>query len=86
MTNFCADADPVISDKIWVYFLLTIPITAAIVWIWTWYDKRKEAQYARDDEDLEKDITRMENDIMLNLRKRTMSKAHTWNTISPPPR
>ncbi|PMB69586.1 hypothetical protein BM221_004230 [Beauveria bassiana] len=77
---------PVISDKLWIYFLLTIPITAAIVGIWIWYDKRKEAQYAQDDEDLEKDITKMELDIMMNLRKRTMSKNHTWNTISPPPR
>ncbi|OAA73871.1 Mg2+ transporter protein, CorA-like/Zinc transport protein ZntB [Cordyceps fumosorosea ARSEF 2679] len=84
--NFQSNADPVISDKLWVYFLLTIPITAAIVGIWIWYDKRKEAQYARDDEDLEKDITKMEHDIMMNLRKRTMSKNHTWNTISPPPR
>ncbi|TQV99979.1 Mg2+ transporter protein, CorA-like/Zinc transport protein ZntB [Cordyceps javanica] len=81
-----SDADPVISDKLWVFFLLTIPITAAIVGVWIWYDRRKEAQYARDDEDLEKDITKMEHDIMLNLRKRTMSKNHTWNTISPPPR
>ncbi|KAJ6788656.1 hypothetical protein PWT90_04965 [Aphanocladium album] len=84
--NFQSNADPVISDKIWVFFLLTIPITAAIVGIWIWYDKRKEAQYARDDEDVEKDITRMEHDIMRNIRQRTMSKAHTWNTISPPPR
>ncbi|OAA48309.1 Mg2+ transporter protein, CorA-like/Zinc transport protein ZntB [Beauveria brongniartii RCEF 3172] len=84
--NFQSSAGPVISDKLWVYFLLTIPITAAIVGIWIWYDKRKEAQYAQDDEDLEKDITKMELDIMMNLRKRTMSKNHTWNTISPPPR
>ncbi|TQW10350.1 Magnesium transport protein CorA, transmembrane region [Cordyceps javanica] len=84
--NFQSNADPVISDKLWVFFLLTIPITAAIVGVWIWYDRRKEAQYARDDEDLEKDITKMEHDIMLNLRKRTMSKNHTWNTISPPPR
>ncbi|KAH8716074.1 hypothetical protein HC256_004857 [Beauveria bassiana] len=84
--NFQSSGGPVISDKLWVYFLLTIPITAAIVGIWIWYDKRKEAQYAQDDEDLEKDITKMELDIMMNLRKRTMSKNHTWNTISPPPR
>lgn len=79
-------ADPVISDKLWVYFLLTIPITAAIVGIWIWYDKHKEAQYARDDEDLEKDIIKMEHDVMLNIRKKTISTRHTWNSISPPPR
>ncbi|EGX97118.1 hypothetical protein CCM_01777 [Cordyceps militaris CM01] len=84
--NFQSNAEPVISDKLWVYFLLTIPITGAIVGIWIWYDRRKEAQYARDDEDLEKDINKMEHDIMMNLRRRTMSKNHTWNTISPPPR
>ncbi|KAJ4144659.1 hypothetical protein LMH87_003534 [Akanthomyces muscarius] len=84
--NFQSSADPVISDKLWVYFLLTIPITAAIVGIWIWYDKHKEAQYARDDEDLEKDIVKMEHDVMLNIRKKTISTRHTWNSISPPPR
>ncbi|OAQ97889.1 hypothetical protein LLEC1_01514 [Akanthomyces lecanii] len=79
-------ADPVISDKLWVYFLLAIPITAAIVGIWIWYDKHKEAQYARDDEDLEKDIIKMEHDVMLNIRKKTISTRHTWNSISPPNR
>lgn len=85
LTRF-VDGDPVISDKLWVFFVLTIPITAAIVWIWMWYDRRKEAQYARDDADLEKDIDKMEKDIMFHMRNRTMSKSNTWNTISPPPK
>ncbi len=37
-----------------------------------------------DDADLEKNIDKMEKDIMFHLRKRTMSKANTWNTITSP--
>lgn len=51
---------------------------------WLWFDHRRQTQHAKDDEDLEQNIDKMEKDIMFHLRKRTMSKANTWNSISPP--
>lgn len=72
------------AKDIWIYFAWTIPITILIVGAWIWFDRRREAQYAREDADLEKDIDKMEKNIILNLRQRTMSKAHTWNTITTP--
>ncbi|KAG8416555.1 hypothetical protein J3459_007517 [Metarhizium acridum] len=83
--NFQESAHPVSID-LWIYFAVTIPITAAIVAIWVWFDRRREAQYAKDDEDLEQNIDKMEKEIMFHLRKRTMSKTHTWNSLSSPPR
>jgi hypothetical protein len=77
------DAQPV-AVTLWIYFACTIPITAGIVAIWLWFDRRREAQYMREDADLEKNIDKMEKDIMFHLRKRTMSKAHTWNTVTSP--
>ena len=73
-----------VAVTVWIYFAFTIPITAAIVAMWLWFDRRREAQYIREDADLEKDIDKMEKDIMFHLRKRTMSKAHTWNTVTSP--
>jgi len=63
-----------------------IPITIIIVGSWVWFDRRREAQFAREDEDLEKNITKMEVDIMAMMRKRTMNKASTWTTMSSPSR
>lgn len=83
--NFQEDAHPVNRD-VWIYFVVTIPVTAAIVAIWLWFDRRRESQYEKDDADLERSIDKMEKDIMFHLRKRTMSKAHTWNSLSSPPR
>ncbi|GAO16925.1 hypothetical protein UVI_02046360 [Ustilaginoidea virens] len=83
--NFQEAAHPV-STGLWIYFAVTVPVTAAIVAIWMWFDRRREAQYAKDDEDLEQNIDKMEKEIMFHLRKRTMSKAHTWNSLSSPPR
>ncbi|RDA90379.1 hypothetical protein CP533_5643 [Ophiocordyceps camponoti-saundersi (nom. inval.)] len=74
------------TSDLWIYFIVTIPLTAAIVGSWWWWDKRREEQFARDDADLEKNIDKMERDIMFHLRKRTMSKAHTWNSVSAQPR
>jgi hypothetical protein len=69
-----------------VYFAITVPVTALIVGAWTFIDKRRQEQHKKDDADLEKNIDKMEKEIMFALRKRTMSKANTWNTVSPPPK
>nr|CEG05585.1 unnamed protein product [Fusarium clavum] len=84
--DFGADADPVISVELWVYFAITVPVTALIVGCWMFIDKRRQEQHKKDDADLEKNIDKMEKEIMFALRKRTMSKANTWNTVSPPPK
>ncbi|PHH68599.1 hypothetical protein CDD83_6031 [Cordyceps sp. RAO-2017] len=83
--NFQAGVTDHVASQLWIYFVVTVPLTGAIVGSWWWFDRRREAQYAKDDEDLEKNIDKMEKDIMFHLRKRTMSKANTWNTVSSPP-
>jgi hypothetical protein len=75
-------ANPVVSVQLWIYFAVTVPITVFIVCGWMWMDRRRIEQAKKDDEDLEKNIDKMENDIMFHLRKRTMSKTHTWNTLN----
>ncbi|RSL79927.1 hypothetical protein CEP51_006973 [Fusarium floridanum] len=84
--NFETDADPVVSIQLWVYFAITIPVTALIVGCWMYLDRRRREQHKKDDADLEKNIDKMEKEIMFALRKRTMSKANTWNTANPPPK
>ncbi|KAK7417907.1 hypothetical protein QQZ08_011447 [Neonectria magnoliae] len=82
--NFEDGASPVVSVQVWIYFAVTIPITALIVGAWLWIDKHRMEQAKKDDEDLEKNIEIMEKEIMFHLRKRTMSKTNTWNTINQP--
>ncbi|KPM42749.1 hypothetical protein AK830_g3773 [Neonectria ditissima] len=79
-----AGASPVVSVQVWIYFAVTIPVTALIVGAWLWIDKHRMEQAKKDDEDLEKNIEIMEKEIMFHLRKRTMSKTNTWNTINQP--
>lgn len=79
------DATPVVSVQLWIYFALTIPITAIILVAWLWWDRRREAQHVRDDADLENNIDEMEKE-MLELRLRTMSKVRTWTSTTTPPR
>lgn len=80
-----AGANQQVSPKLWVYFAVTLPITAAIIVAWLVYDRRRQAQHRRDDEDLEKSIEMLEKEIMRHMRKRTMSKAQTWTQPPPPP-
>jgi hypothetical protein len=69
---------PVVAPSLWIYFVITIPLTLLIVCIWRIWDKRREKQYAEEDVDLEIGIEKMEAQIMSNMRKRTMSKVRTW--------
>ncbi len=69
-----------VSPLLWIYFAITIPITLAIVVCWRLWDRRREAQYEREDADIEAGIDKMEAQIMATMRKKTMSKARTWGT------
>ncbi|GJC95376.1 protein kinase [Colletotrichum higginsianum] len=82
--DFGNGADPVISKELWVYFAITIPLTIVIVGGWIVFDRRREGKFASEDADLEKNIEHMEADIMAMMRKRTMSKANTWTSVTSP--
>ncbi|OHF00152.1 hypothetical protein CORC01_04560 [Colletotrichum orchidophilum] len=82
--DFAKDADPVISKELWVYFAITVPLTIFIVGGWIVFDRRREGKFAVEDADLEKNIEHMEADIMAMMRKRTMSKANTWTSVTSP--
>lgn len=62
----------------WIYFVITIPVTVFIVLIWWVWDRCRERRYRREDGDLEDQIDHMESKIMATMRKRTMSKVRTW--------
>tara|TARA_R110002060_G_scaffold44749_2_gene56091 strand:+ start:523 stop:792 length:270 start_codon:yes stop_codon:yes gene_type:complete len=79
--NFQADSDqPQVSNQFWIYWVVTLPVTAIIVGIWYVWERKREARYDREDADLEKGSEDMERTIMAMMRKRTMSKASTWDT------
>ncbi|EPE26344.1 hypothetical protein GLAREA_02256 [Glarea lozoyensis ATCC 20868] len=69
-----------VSPNFWLYWAVTIPVTAIIVGIWYLWEKQRAARYEEEDSDLEKNIEQMERDIMARMRQRTMSKIRTWDT------
>ncbi len=85
MTFFDFQAEqgkPTVSSQFWIYWVVTVPITAFIVGFWYVWEKKREARYDREDMDLEKGSEDMERSIMAMMRKRTMSKASTWDTAN----
>lgn len=73
-------SEPAVSNKFWIYWVVTIPVTIMIVAIWYVWEKKRDARYDREDRDLEKGSEAMEKEIMAMMRKRTMSKHSTWDT------
>lgn len=68
----------VVSPDLWIYFVITVPLTLLIVLIWRIWDKRRDKKYEAEDADIEKGIEAMEQQIMTAMRKRTLSKVRTW--------
>lgn len=68
------------SSLFWIYWAITIPVTILVVAVWYVWEKRREARYLKEDMDLEKGSEDMEKNIMATMRKRTLSKASTWDT------
>ncbi|KAM0134367.1 hypothetical protein ACHAO1_005763 [Botrytis cinerea] len=69
---------PAVSESFWLYWAVTIPCTMIIVGWWYVWEKKRERRYYLEDIDLEKGSDDMEKEIMATMRKRTMSKASTW--------
>ena len=69
-----------VSEYLWIYFVVTIPLTVLIVGSWYYLDRRRERQYAAEDIEIEAGIKHLEKDILAVLRKKTMDKASTWKS------
>jgi len=78
--NFTSNLAPtgVVSPLLWVYFVITVPITGLVFFLWRVWDRRRTALNMADDDNLEAGIDRMEAQIMAMMRKRTLSKIRTW--------
>jgi hypothetical protein len=77
--NFQNSDGPSVSSDLWIYFVITVPLTVLIVLFWRWWDKRREVQYAAEDEVLEAGIDELEAQIAHTIRQRTLSKHRTWD-------
>ena len=67
-----ADADPVISPDLWVYFAMTIPLTGVIVGSWIYFNQRRKRKLRRDQRAVEDDVEVMEREIMATIRRKTL--------------
>ncbi|TVY88557.1 hypothetical protein LAWI1_G005732 [Lachnellula willkommii] len=74
------DPGPAVDNRFWIYWAITIPVTGIIVGVWYVWEKKRERRYENEDQDLERGSETMEKQIMAMMRKRTMSKASTWDT------
>lgn len=70
---------PIVAEEFWIYWAVTVPVTAVIVGLWYAWERRREIRYELEDTALEKGVDEMEIMIQAQMRKRTMSKVATWD-------
>lgn len=76
--NFQNNDESSVSPRLWIYFVVMVPLTVMVVGAWLWWDRRREREFASEEVNIENDINKMESQIMQTMRLRTISKARTW--------
>ncbi|KAJ2906843.1 uncharacterized protein MKZ38_010341 [Zalerion maritima] len=69
------------SPELWIYFVITVPVTLFIVLGWWSWDVRREKQYKQEDDTLEDEINDMERSILKSMRTKTLTRSNTFGTI-----
>ncbi|KAI2630695.1 hypothetical protein GGR54DRAFT_164389 [Hypoxylon sp. NC1633] len=69
-----------VSSMLWIYFVVTVPLTLVILLFWYIIDRRREKRYSEEDVEIEKGIDTMEKDILAVMRRKTITKATTWTS------
>ncbi|KAJ6779545.1 hypothetical protein PWT90_05169 [Aphanocladium album] len=64
-----------VSSNVWIYVVITVPVTAALVAGWVWFERRRRVQQAKDDADFEKSLARLENDIVKVIQEKSAMRA-----------
>ncbi len=74
-----------VSSLFWIYFVLMVPLTAAIVGAWWTFDKRSQHGTKADSGAAEREaLNELENSIMEDIRRRTGARVGTkTDEISP---
>ncbi|PKS10220.1 hypothetical protein jhhlp_001970 [Lomentospora prolificans] len=81
--NFGNDADPVVSTNLWIYFAITVPLTILIVGTWLYFSQRRKRKFKLAQAAVDDDVEVMEREIMATMRRKTLNKENTWNSLSP---
>ncbi|KAJ3499516.1 hypothetical protein NLG97_g265 [Lecanicillium saksenae] len=64
-----------VSSNVWIYVVITVPVTAALVAGWVWFERRRRVQQAKDDADFEQILERLENDIVRVVQQKSAMQA-----------
>lgn len=85
------DMNGAVSESLWIYFVLTIPLTVIVVGIWWYLDRYMKDQDAKDQESSDQlskkrnprdHLNDLEGQIMGRLAATTGARV-TWNNSSP---
>lgn len=68
----------VVSPRFGLLWVVTIPFTLTIVGLYFLWEKGRLRLYVREDADLERNLERIEGEIISAIRIRTLSKVNTW--------
>jgi Flp pilus assembly protein TadB len=57
-----------VSPRFWLYWAVTIPVTAFFVTVWYIWERKQATRYQKEDAELDNEVDKMEKDILLGLK------------------
>lgn len=69
-----------VAPELWIYFVVTLPVTITILVGWWLWDHKRENQFRLEDKNIDKEIHDMEKECIKSMRQRNLSRYETWGT------
>ncbi|KAH8194203.1 hypothetical protein TruAng_011634 [Truncatella angustata] len=75
--NFDSDMNGPVSNSLWIYFVILVPLTVLVVGIWWVMDRRQVTEFKEDIEAADKRLEDIEGRVIKRLREKTKTKIQT---------
>lgn len=59
-----------VSDRLWIYFAVGIPLTVIIVTVWYVFDRRSQAKFKDDFQNIESEMIKLEARVAEDIYKK----------------
>ncbi|EFX00464.1 hypothetical protein CMQ_7466 [Grosmannia clavigera kw1407] len=80
--SFASDMHGSVSGRLWIYFVVGIPLTAVIVGLWYFFDRRSQAKFQHDFEMIETEMYKLEGRVAEDIFKKRKVRVLTLDSSS----
>ncbi len=64
------DDSPTVAPTLWIYFVITVPLTVAVLLVMFWWDRTREKRFAEEEQEISMTLPDLERRVVTSLREK----------------